>query len=193
MTRPTPPHPAEALAEQFLARVPSYIWDGETLPVPVEEFADSYVGLLVREVEDLRRAPGAPSLSEGQTLSGLLLPDRGEIWVNAEEARQWPPRRRFTIAHELGHWEMHRGAERAVFCRSTMVEPAPAPAPTSAPALPRSEEEANAFAAAVLMPSGLVREHYARDRSDFFALCETFGASGAAMGRRLHAVISAAG
>lgn len=48
-------------------------------------------------------APGAPALAHGQSLSGLLLPVRGEIWVNAEEARQWPPRRRFTIGHELGH------------------------------------------------------------------------------------------
>ena len=35
-------------------------------------------------------------------LSGLLLPAAGEIWVNAAEAREWPPRRRFTIGHELG-------------------------------------------------------------------------------------------
>ncbi len=188
MTGSTRPHPAETLAERFLDRIPSYIWDGETLPVPIEEIADSYVGLLVREVEDLRTAPGAPSLADGQTLSGLLLPNCGEIWVNAEEARQWPPRRRFTIAHELGHWEMHRGAERAVFCRSTVVEPVPMPEMASA--LPVSEEEANAFAAAVLMPAHLLREHYAREHRDFFGLCETFGASGAAMGRRLHAVIS---
>src|ERR1700729_4261707 len=115
-------HPAERLAERFLARVPPYIWDGETLPVPVEEIADSFAGLLVREVDDLRTAPGAPALGDGQTLSGLLLPDRGEIWVSAEEARQWPARRRFTIAHELGHWRLHRDAERAVFCRSGSIE-----------------------------------------------------------------------
>src|ERR1700756_3898258 len=100
----------ERLAEEFLAQVPSYIWDGTTLPVPIEEIADSHVGLLVRNVEDLRRAPGAPALADGQLLSGLLLPVEGEIWVSADEARQWPPRRRFTIAHELGHWRLHRHA-----------------------------------------------------------------------------------
>ena len=45
------------------------------------------------------------------------------------------------------------------------------------------------FAAAVLMPARLVQEQYVRCDRDFFRLCDTFGASGAAMGRRLHAVI----
>ena len=112
----------ERLAGEFLAGVPSYVWDGETLPVPIEDIADTHVGLLVRDVDDLRMAPGAPPLADGQALSGLLLPTRGEIWVNAEEGRQWPARRRFTVAHELGHWRLHRGAdERAVFCRSGSI------------------------------------------------------------------------
>jgi hypothetical protein len=88
----------ERLAEDFLARIPGYVWDGESLPVPIDEIADTHIGLLVRDVEDLGNAPGAPELDDGQTLSGLLLPARGEIWVNAEEARQWPARRRFTTS-----------------------------------------------------------------------------------------------
>lgn len=189
MTEEMPDSVIEQLAEQFLARVPAYIWDGETLPVPVEDIADSHAGLLVRDVEDLRVAPGAPSLPDGQTLSGLLLPERGEIWVNADEGRQWPGRRRFTIAHELGHWQLHRSDDHAVFCRSAVVEPAPT---AELPPVPLPEEEANAFAAAVLMPARLVCEQYARAGRDFFGLCERFGTSGAAMGRRLHAVIEPA-
>ena len=103
---------------------------------PIEEIADTYVGLLVRDVEDLGTAPGARELGHGQALSGLLLPAVGDIWVNAEEARQWPARRRFTIAHELGHWRLHRDAERGVFCRSGSVEPE---APQTRVALPRAE------------------------------------------------------
>jgi hypothetical protein len=177
----------ERLAEDFLSRIPSYVWDGATLPVPIEEIADTHLGLLVRDVEDLATAPGAPTLGHGQSLSGLLLPAIGEIWVNADEGRQWPARRRFTIAHELGHWRLHRDAdERAVFCRKGSIEPDPAQG--RAP-LPPAEDEANVFAAAVLMPSWLVHEQYIRCERDFFRLCDTFGASGAAMGRRLHAVI----
>jgi hypothetical protein len=176
----------ERIAEDFLARIPGYVWDGATLPVPVEEIADTHVGLLVRDVEDLGTAPGAPKVAHGEALSGLLLPAKGEIWVNAEEARQWPARRRFTIAHELGHWRLHRDAdERAVFCRSGSIAPdAQTPDP-----VPPAEDEANAFAAAILMPARLVQEQYLRGDRDFFRLCDRFGASGAAMGRRLHAVI----
>jgi hypothetical protein len=176
----------ERLAEQFLAGVPSYVWDGYSLPVPVEEIADSHVGLLVRDIDDLSSAPGAPPAESDQALSGLLLPAAGEIWVNAEEARQWPPRRRFTIAHELGHWSLHRDAERPVYCRSASID-----SEERRPSLPPAEEQANTFAAAVLMPARLVREQYVRLERDFFKLCDAFGASGAAMGRRLHAVIRA--
>jgi hypothetical protein len=100
-------------AERVLDAAPGYVWDGERLPVPVEDIADSVFGLLVRDVKDMATAPGAPALQDGQALSGLLLPGRGEIWVNADEARQWPPRRRFTIGHELGHWVMHRAPGRS--------------------------------------------------------------------------------
>ena len=48
----------ERRAEEVLSRVPSWHWDGERLPVPVEDIADSCCGLLVRDVDDLTRAPG---------------------------------------------------------------------------------------------------------------------------------------
>src|SRR6202035_1078579 len=51
----------ERLAEDLLNAVPAYIWDGDTLPIPIEEIADSHVGLLVRDVDDLEQAPGAPT------------------------------------------------------------------------------------------------------------------------------------
>lgn len=173
----------EAKAEEVLAQVPSWLWDGERLPVPVEDIADTCFGLLVRDVEDMTSAPGAPQLDAGQALSGLLLASRGEIWVNAAEAREWPPRRRFTIGHELGHWVLHRAGQTALFCRHGMIEPE-----TTRPAPPVPEDEANRFAAALLMPARLMTREYATN-PDFERLCRAFDASGAAMGRRLHAVI----
>jgi IrrE N-terminal-like domain len=177
---------ADAAAEGFLAGVPSYIWDGQTLPVPVEDIADSHVGLLVRDVEDLASAPGAPDLGADRALSGLLLPSLGEIWVNAHEGREWPGRRRFTIAHELGHWRLHRHHQQGVYCRPAAIDAGSA---AERPALPPAEEEANLFAAALLMPAAMLREQYLACDRDFDRLCRRFGASGAAMGRRLHAVI----
>ena len=89
----------EERASRVLSGVPDWIWNGDTLPVPVEHIADSCFGLHVRDVADLSSAPGVPSLGPDQSLSGLLLPGLGEIWVNAAEARDWPSRRRFTIGH----------------------------------------------------------------------------------------------
>jgi IrrE N-terminal-like domain len=182
----------EQRAERVLAEVPGWIWDGDRLPVPVEHIADSCFGLHVRDVEDLRSAPGVPAdLPVGLGLSGLLLPSLGEIWVNAAEAHEWPPRRRFTISHELGHWCLHR-SDGAVWCRKHTVDPTEAPAPRRA--YPPEESEANEFAAALLMPAHLVQRHYERLRRRdpdgcFAQLCRLFGASGAAMSRRLRRVV----
>ncbi|MBA2643912.1 MAG: ImmA/IrrE family metallo-endopeptidase, partial [Solirubrobacterales bacterium] len=93
----------------------------------------------------------------------------------------------------LGHWCMHRAGDGAVFCRSTSIEPeVSAVASAERPSPPPFEEEANVFAASLLMPAWLVKEHY-QPGCDFFSLCERFGASGAAMGRRLHAVVPRSG
>jgi Zn-dependent peptidase ImmA (M78 family) len=129
-------------------------------------------------------APGAPPLAAGQALSGLLLPARGEIWVNAEEARLWPPRRRFTIGHELGHWVMHRTGQDALFCRRTSVDE------RAAPPARDIEEEASAFAAALLMPQWLfVREHAACG-GDMAALGRAFGTTETATERRAAALFA---
>lgn len=181
----------EETAARFLAGVPGYIWDGESLPVPIEEIADSHLGLLVRDFDDLAAVLTPPKLEPGQALSGLLLPDRGEIWVNAGEAREWPPRRRFTIAHEIGHWCLHREPSHPAYCRATTLigEEPEAQSDNERPKIPPAEEEANAFAAGVLMPAPLLCEQYKACDRDFAMLCERFASSGAAMGRRLHAVI----
>jgi uncharacterized protein DUF955 len=175
----------EERAEQVLAATPGYVWDGQRLPVPIEEIVDSVHGLLVRDVDDMGAAPGAPALAPGQSLSGLLLPARGEIWVNADEARRWPPRRRFTIGHELGHWLMHRTGQEALFCRRTSVDE------QAAPPARDIEEEASAFAAALLMPQWqFVREH-ARTNGDVAELGRVFGTSETATQRRVAALFGA--
>ena len=179
---------AEEHAERVLSRLPPWLWDGESLPVPVEDIADSVFGLLVRDVEDLGAAPGAPELAPGQSLSGLLLPARGEIWVNAGEARTWPTRRRFTISHELGHWELHRDGQTTLFCRRTAVDEQPPPEEQVADI----EEEASRFAAALLMPAWLVIREVTRAGRDLDVLCPLFRASGVALTRRIDDVFGPA-
>ena len=187
----------ECRATELLVSLPPHVWNGADLPIPVEEIADSQLGLLVLDREDIPCPPPGP---DGESrISGLLIPARREIWIDADEARQWPARRRFTIAHEIGHWLLHRdrsGDGDETFCRATVVhaEDEEASVPTRKPKrdYPPAEVEANAFAAALLMPAPLIRMKYEEMRArelDFAWLCRRFDCSGAAMGRRLHSVV----
>ena len=53
-------------------------------------------------------------------VSGLLLPAERRVLVNADEPL---PRRRFTLAHEVGHWvcQVMVGHEAPVYCRAEDV------------------------------------------------------------------------
>jgi Zn-dependent peptidase ImmA (M78 family) len=104
-------------------------------------------------VEDLARLCGAVVRYEpfAGELSGLLSQEHGRIviGVNAEHA---PTRQRFTIAHELGHLKLHR--ENALYVdrnfRVLMRDD------RSSQAVDPEEVEANAFAAELLMPTGML-------------------------------------
>jgi len=113
-------------------------FDAPELPVPVESIAEDLLGLHV-EVEEL------------DGVSGLLFPAERRIVLNAAESK---PRRRFTLAHELGHWvcQCLEGTTKPVYCRAEEIGPDPA-----AKAL---EREANIFAAELLMPRHAVEAAY---------------------------------
>jgi len=104
--------------------------------VPVESIAEDLLGLAIHE----RELDG---------ISGLLYPEKRQIYVNATDV---PARRRFTIAHELGHWvcQCLEGRGATVMCRSEDVSPD----------TDRTlEREANVFGAELLMPESAVRQH----------------------------------
>jgi hypothetical protein len=114
-------------------------------PVPVEDIAGSLALLHVEEADDLRTVPGAPA--DVGRLSGLLLIDTKTILVDRGEAARSHGRRRFTIAHELGHWYLHASeGDARRFCREQDFDETT-----------RIEGEANAFAAALLAPAPLLR------------------------------------
>lgn len=120
---------AHALRESYHA-----VFGGEELPVPVESIAEDLLGLAV-EVRDL-------------PVSGMLIPAERRILVNAAEPE---PRRRFTIAHELGHWICQcQGADaKPVYCRAEEIG--------ADPEVKALEREANIFAANLVMPETAVR------------------------------------
>jgi hypothetical protein len=127
------------------------------VPVPVEEIAEDLLGL--------RLCRGA------LPLSGLLIVGRRELWTREAEP---PERRRFTVAHEIGHWVCHREAGPRV-CDLTSARAARDPL----------EREANTFAAELLMPAAEVRAAHAR-HPDPGSLAEWFRVSREAMGWRLY-------
>jgi len=212
----------EGESELVLSDVPGWLWDGRSLPVPVEQIVDSHFSLLVREVEDMSAAPGYPRDTDPAHISGLLLAAMGEIWVNRAEAAQWPQRRRFTIGHELGHWVMHRSGQQSLFCRhATVGDQVPgqmaidlsgeegqekerretangdgavlAADHHSAQAnIPLAEAEANAFSAALLMPRDLFLAEHRRCHGDIARLQARFDCSEKATRRRAETLIGLA-
>src|SRR5262249_24490499 len=85
------------------------LFGGEELPVPVESIAEDLLGLAIHE-------------QELDGVSGLLYPEQREIYVNVSDISV---RRRFTIAHELGHWvcQCVEGRGAPVMCRAKDVSP----------------------------------------------------------------------
>ncbi len=177
----------EQQAYDLLECVPEFIWDGESLPVPVDEIVDNVLGLKVRLAEDMSLAPGCEDLKPGE-VSGLLLTHLGEIWVDATEAGQWDTRRRFTVGHEVGHYLIHRDDRPQIFCRRVDIVEEEEPPRTGPAPKPVPELEADAFAAALLMPEHLIRSHARQCGRDLQEMKRRFNCSHKAMSYRLTTV-----
>lgn len=119
-------------------------------------------------------------------VSGLLLrqPDRTIIAINKADA---PVRRRFTASHELGHFVLKHQGE--IFVDRSQINKRDG---RSSAAIDKQEIEANAFAAALLMPAEWVVKEAAAlfdagvDPSDVISkLAQKFDVSQHAMNFRL--------
>jgi len=104
-------------------------------------------------VEDLPKRLGVTLLEERleQGVSAILYRQDDGVSVIAVNATHAPVRRRFSIAHEIGHLDMHAGrpiiVDHLVRGRVNMRDE------RSSLATSREEIEANGFAAALLMPA----------------------------------------
>jgi Zn-dependent peptidase ImmA (M78 family) len=140
------------------------------------------------DVEGLAREAGASVIRqryERGDISGMLLREPGRVIIGVNSAHA-PVRQRFTVAHELGHLELHRG--RALIMdvpvRVNFRDH------TSSLASDREEMEANRFAASLLMPADLVvalaRKSKVHDVDGLIAdLAKRFRVSSEAMSYRL--------
>lgn len=103
------------------------------------------------------------------------------ISVNRSEG---PQRRRFTAAHELGHYLLHRdlldgrGHLDRLYSEGGSANP-------FEPLAPSHEVQANKFAAALLMPSGFLRDNYDADADNVPELAAKCDVSVSAMKIRL--------
>ena len=117
--------------------------------------------------------------------SGFLAIKDKTIVVNASHP---PARRRFTIAHEIGHYQLHRAKaespvfiDRTVYFRSAQFDAAER----------KREREANHFAAELLMPEELLADYLDKHDPNLLyprevkALADEFGVSKQAMDFRL--------
>lgn len=151
--------------------------------MPVERIATSLLDLLIDDHDDLRTLPGAPQ-DQGR-LSGMLDPDEQTIWLDRADAASNQRRRRFTIAHEVGHWQLHVPADcKPYFDAPGDISPHESE-PRPVPGLRRRESEANAFARELLMPELLVREQARATGCNLAALAERFDVSVPAIRLRL--------
>jgi Zn-dependent peptidase ImmA (M78 family) len=124
----------------------------------------------------------------GDDISGLLVVDRkrGAIGYNSTHARV---RQRFTIAHEIGHYERH--VKKSTHLRLFIDRYVAFRDDEASEGRDREEVEANAFGAALLMPARLLREEIKKhnldldDEDDLSALAKRFHVSTSAMSYRL--------
>ena len=135
----------EKLADEFnLTYFSANNENSITLPVPVEDIAEHYLGYQIDFVNE-------GLFSDPEILGGIDF-DENKIYVNAS-VEDHDGRYAFTIAHEIGHHVLHRDTylkenldgEKEILCRDARNKP-------------RIELEADRFAAALLMPAQSVRD-----------------------------------
>lgn len=139
----------------------------ETAPVDVDGLA-KVLGLKV-----------GTDASLGPDISGKIVRDRRgnsagySIIINANDS---PRRQRFTLAHEIAHYVLHRdligdGLEDSALYRSKLNE--------------WYERQANRMAADILLPPGLVRRMWGGGARGIYQLADAFNVSEQALRIRL--------
>ncbi|MCX6291629.1 MAG: ImmA/IrrE family metallo-endopeptidase [Bacteroidetes bacterium] len=151
-----------------------------SLPIAIDEIA-------------LARGLKLKPYDMGEEISGVLVIE-GDTSTIGYNTRHPEVRQRFTIAHELGHYELHKSKNELFVDKNIPV--ILYRDQNSHTGEDKLEQQANSFAAAILMPvSFLKKEIKAKkikslDDSMIVELAKTFNVSVAAMSIRISNVIT---
>lgn len=115
-----------------------------------------------------------------------LIAKRGDAMTLLVNANDTPVRKKFTIAHELGHHFLHLHSSDGEFIDENMDHFRDIEVDIEKPSEERIREvEANYFAAALLMPKELVLQEF-KECQDVEKLAKKFNVSVQAMDNRLN-------
>ena len=126
------------------------------------------------DLEVVRELLNQPAFGKGANLKKPIAFDaenfEGALVRNEDQHEEWgifykprpkfPERERFTIAHEMGHFVLHRGQQRKFNCDKESVY-------SGIDTIRAIEREADDFASNLLMPGDLLRDWIAKQRIDF--------------------------
>lgn len=82
----------------------------DEIPVPIERIVDVQCGILIT---------GIPGMLRHLEIDGFLLSDLKEIWVDKDLYDRKHPRFLFTLAHEMGHYFLHKKVYRQIAIKDT--------------------------------------------------------------------------
>ena len=153
--------------------------NSSVIPIPIESIVQSLGIKLI--AHDL-----------GNDTSGVLIVqgESATIGYNQNESKV---RNRFTIAHELGHFVLHKNAKGGLFVDKSFTVKFRGNNPLSSY---KEEREANQFAACILMPEHLLKLELEKLVLDYTEdttigiLAKKFGVSSIAMSYRIANVFS---
>jgi hypothetical protein len=134
------------------------IADAVDLEVVRQMLPDTPYGRSVREIKP-------PMALAVDNCEGMLVrnPEDAAEWGIFYNARASTERRRFTIAHELGHFVLHRDLQQRFNCDKESVY-------SGVDTLRAIEREADDFASNLLMPGDLLRDWISNQRIDLHVL-----------------------
>jgi Zn-dependent peptidase ImmA (M78 family) len=138
-------------------------------PVPIEDIVEKHLKLRI-DFDDTHRLFGVPrtGLSREPDILGAMFFDEGRIVIDEsldpEENPTKEGRYRFTLAHEGGHWRLHRHLFAKDPAQSVLLGESEMPSVVcrSSEAKVRIEWQADFHASCLLMPRKLVLEAWRR-------------------------------